>query len=90
MRGLAALAASFDGLVPIVGEVSGPVVGLRLLPVTTAVACLAALATGILGTLAIVGEVAGTILTADMACPGRLLPVFSEVSRVARMPFLCH
>ena len=86
MRGLAALAASFGGLFPIIGEVSRPVAGLRLLPVT----CLAAFAAGIRGTLAIIGEVAGTILTANMPCPGCLFAIFSEVSRIACMPFLCH
>lgn len=93
MRGLAAFAASFGGPFPIVGEVCRPVAGLRpfgFAPVTASVACLAAFAAGIRGTLAIAGEVAGTILAADMTRPGRLLAVFSEISRIARMPFLCH
>jgi hypothetical protein len=93
MRSLTALAASFGRLPPIIGEVSGPRTGLRPFCLTFATAALAdltAFSTGLRGTLAIVSEVAGTILAAELACPGCLLAVFSEVSRVACIPLLCH
>ena len=93
MRSLAALAARLSGPAPIIGEISGPVAGPRpfcLVPMTAAVACLATFAAGLRRAFTIVREVPGTILAADMAGSRRLFAVFSEVSRIACMPFLCH